>query len=253
MKYVRYQDKKNTISFGVLEGKNIKKIDGDLFGSHTITETTLPLSEVRLLAPCLPSKVVCAGTNYMSHIKETNSPTPKVPLIFLKPDTSVIGPDEGIEYPEGIERVDYEGELGVVIGKTCKGVPKEKIMDYILGYTCLNDVSARDMQWGDGQWTRGKSQDTFCPIGPVITDEIDAPRVDVITRLNGEVKQHGNTSDLLFDIPALTAFIAEGITLKPGDVIATGTPSGIAPMKVGDVVEIEIPGIGILKNPVVKK
>lgn len=253
MKYIRYEDKNKTISYGVLTGETVTKIDGDIFKEYQITEENLLLKEVKLLAPCLPSKVVCAGTNYMSHIRETNLPTPKVPLIFLKPDTSVIGPDDGIEYADGCERIDYEGELGVVIKKTCKGVPKEKIMDYILGYTCVNDVSARDMQWGDGQWARGKGQDTFCPIGPIITDEIDAFHSDVKTRLNGEVKQHANTGDLLFDIPTLVSFIAEGITLKPGDVIATGTPSGIGPMKTGDVVEIEIGGIGILRNTMIKR
>jgi len=253
MKYVRFKTKDNHISYGVLEGTAIKKIDGDLFGDYTLTASTFALDDVQLLAPCQPSKVVCAGTNYMSHIEETNSPTPKVPLMFLKHDLSVIGPDAAIESPTDCNRVDYEGELGVVIKKTCKGVAKENIMEYILGYTCVNDVSARDYQMGDGQWARGKSQDTFCPLGPIITDEIDAANSQVITRLNGEVKQNGNTNDLLFDIPTFISFVCAGITLKAGDVVATGTPSGVGPMKAGDVVEIEIPGVGILKNVVVDR
>jgi 2-keto-4-pentenoate hydratase/2-oxohepta-3-ene-1,7-dioic acid hydratase in catechol pathway len=253
MRYVRYKDKNETISYGVLEGETIKKIDGDLFGTHKITDVSLLLKEVKLLAPCLPSKVVCIGINYITPILEVNLVVPKKPAIFLKPETSVIGVNEGIKYPDGFENVDISGELGIVISKICTGVPREKSMNYVLGYTCLNNVSAKNAQAGDDQWVRGRIQDTFCPIGPIITDEIDCFHAEIETRLNGELKQKRNTKDLLFDIPTLIAAVAEGITLKPGDIITTGTPYGVAPVKVGDVAEVEISGIGVLKNPVIKK
>ena len=173
------------------------------------------------------------------------------PFIFSKGPNTIADPEQGVIYPTGVNRVDFEGELGVVIGKRCKKATRENAMDYVLGYTCVNDVSARDMQWSDGQWTRGKGLDTFCPMGPIITDEIDAFNSRVITRVNGEVLQDGNSNDLIFDIPALIEYISEWITLEAGDVIATGTPAGVAPVKVGDVIEIEIPGIGILRNTMI--
>ena len=180
-----------------------------------------------------------------------NVSVPEHPLIFSKAPNTVADPNQGILYPTGVERVDFEGELGVVIGKRCKKASRENALDFVLGYTCVNDMSARTMQWNDGQWTRGKGLDTFCPIGPIITDQIDPFHTPLRTRVNGQTLQDGNTDDLIFDVPALIVYISEWITLEPGDVIATGTPAGVAPVKVGDVIEVEIPGIGILKNPVV--
>lgn len=257
MKYARVKDAGGRVFYGVVEGESLKRIEGDLFGEHSVTDELLPLSSLTLLAPCQPSKIMCAGTNYMSHIQECiekmhmDIEVPKKPLIFSKGPNAVADPGQGVIYPIGVERVDFEGELGVVIGKPCKKATRENALDFVLGYTCVNDVSARDMQWGDGQWTRGKGLDTFCPIGPVISDELDPFNAPVITRVNGEVKQDGNSNDLIFDIPALIVFISEWITLEPGDVIATGTPAGVAPMGIGDTVEIEIPGIGILENKLI--
>ena len=256
MKYVRFSHN-GEVRYGVLKEDKISVLEGDLFGDRKETGEELPLDAVKLLAPCQPSKIMCAGTNYMSHIIECREKmnqdvtVPDHPLIFSKGPNTVADPSQDIIYPTGVNRVDFEGELGVVIGKKCKKATRENAMDYVLGFTCINDVSARDMQWNDGQWTRGKGLDTFCPMGPIITDEIDAFNSRLITRVNGEVLQDGNTNDFIFGIPALIEYITEWITLEAGDVIATGTPAGVAPVKVGDVIEIEIPGIGVLCNKMI--
>ena len=210
------------------------------------------LKKVELLAPSDPSKIVCVGLNYREHARELNQKVPDEPIIFLKPPTAVISPGESIIYPRQSKRMDYEGELGVVIGKKCKYISAKDADQYILGYTCFNDVTARDLQQKDGQWTRAKSFDTFAPFGPWIDESgsMDVGNMRIQTRVNGEVKQKSNTSDLIFNVPKLVEFISGIMTLLPGDVIATGTPPGVGPVQKGDVIEVEIEGIGILKNPV---
>jgi len=210
------------------------------------------LKKVELLAPSDPSKIVCVGLNYREHARELNQKVPDEPIIFLKPPTAVISPGESIIYPRQSKRMDYEGELGVVIGKKCKDISAKDVDQYILGYTCFNDVTARDLQQKDGQWTRAKSFDTFAPFGPWIDESgsMDVGNMRIQTRVNGEVKQKSNTSDLIFNVPKLVEFISGIMTLLPGDVIATGTPPGVGPVQKGDVIEVEIEGIGILKNPV---
>jgi len=207
------------------------------------------LSEVELLAPCQPSKIVCIGLNYREHADELQMKIPDEPIIFLKPPTAVLDPGKEIVYPASSSRVDYEGELGVVIGKKCRDVASKNYADYVLGYTCFNDVTARDLQKKDGQWTRAKSFDTFAPFGPWIA-KIDPLDADIQTRVNGQIKQNSNTSDLIFDVPKLIEFISGIMTLLPGDVIATGTPPGVGPVQKGDRIEIEIEGIGVLRNTV---
>jgi 2-keto-4-pentenoate hydratase/2-oxohepta-3-ene-1,7-dioic acid hydratase in catechol pathway len=211
------------------------------------------LEEVRLLAPCYPSKIVALGLNYRSHAEETKMPIPPVPLIFLKPSTAVVGPDDRIVLPRNWKRVDYEGELGVVIGKRAKDVPKQRARDYILGYTCFNDVSERVNQRDDGQWTRAKGYDTFAPMGPWIETEVAPDDLRLETYLNGEMRQSARTGDLIYGVDELVSFISGVMTLLPGDVIATGTPAGIGKMKPGDVVEVRIEGIGTLRNLVVEQ
>ena len=211
---------------------------------------TYKLDKVRLLAPCLPSKIICLGLNYHSHIKELKLHMPPVPLIFLKPSTAAIGPDDKIILPHGWKRIDYEGELGVVIGKKAKDVSEAATKEYVLGYTCFNDVSDRDAQAADGQWTRAKGYDTFTPIGPWIETEANPDNLKLETYLNGELRQSASTSDLIFGISKLVSFISGVMTLLPGDVIATGTPSGIGPMHPGDIVEVKIQNIGTLRNSV---
>jgi len=196
----------------------------------------------------LPSKVVCVGRNYAEHAKELGNTVPEEPLIFLKPSTSVIGHEDDIIYPSSSKEVHYEAELGVVIGKKCKSVSASAAKDYILGYTCVNDVTARDIQRKENKFTRAKSFDTFCPIGPVIETELNPLSVKVISRLNGEIKQNGNTKDMIYNIYEIVSFISDIMTLLPGDVIATGTPSGVGPMNVGDKIEVEVEGIGVLIN-----
>lgn len=244
--------------YGLLAQNTIRGLQGSPFayikhlGSpSTLDGSTYTLDEVRLLTPCLPSKIVCLGLNYRSHIEETKLPMPSVPLLFLKPSTAVIGPDDKIILPRGWKRIDYEGELGIVIGKKAKAVPEEKAREYILGYTCFNDVSDRPAQAADGQWTRAKGYDTFAPIGPWIETDVDPSNLQLETYLNGELRQSVSTSDLLFGIPQLISFISGVMTLLPGDVIATGTPSGIGPLSPGDVVEVKIENIGTLKNFVI--
>jgi len=216
------------------------------------TMTHLPLEGTKLLAPVTPSKIVCVGRNYREHAREFGNEPPADLIIFLKPPSSVIGPDDNVVYPPVSERVDFEGELAVVIGKRCRNVREdEEVRGYIRGYTCLNDVTARDLQRKDGQWTRGKSFDTFCPVGPIISDTPDPWKgVTLETRVNGERKQQGTTTDFIFPLDYIIRFCSQVMTLLPGDVIATGTPSGVGPVKPGDVMEISIAGIGTLRNRV---
>lgn len=207
--------------------------------------------QVDLLAPIMPSKVICVGLNYVEHARELNMDLPEAPIIFLKPTSAVIGPGADILMPPSSNQVDYEGELAVVIKKRCKDVRSEDAEDYILGYSCFNDVTARDLQKKDGQWTRAKSFDTFAPIGPGIVSA-DSSSLNIQTRVNGEIKQNSNTSDLIFSVPELIEFISEIMTLEPNDVIATGTPPGVGALNSGDVVEVEIEGLGVLQNSVVR-
>jgi 2-keto-4-pentenoate hydratase/2-oxohepta-3-ene-1,7-dioic acid hydratase in catechol pathway len=257
MRIVRFVDG-SRIRYGILDRNKICGLRGSPFShlqhlsSPSIFDgSTYPLDKVKLLAPCLPSKIVCLGLNYRSHIEEMKLPMPSVPLIFLKPSTAVIGPGDKIILPRDWKRIDYEGELGVVIGKKAKEVPEEKAREYVLGYTCFNDVSDRHAQAADGQWTRAKGYDTFAPIGPWIETEAEPDNLKLETYLNGQLRQSAPTSDLLFGISKLVNFISGVMTLLPGDVIATGTPSGVGPMNPGDVVEVRIENIGTLKNFVV--
>jgi 2-keto-4-pentenoate hydratase/2-oxohepta-3-ene-1,7-dioic acid hydratase in catechol pathway len=212
------------------------------------------LAAVRLLSPVLPrSKVVGIGRNYAAHAAEMGGEVPEEPLMFLKPNTSVVGPGDPVFYPSQSENVHFEGELGVVIGRICRDVPKEKAADVIHGYTIGNDVTARDLQKKDGQFTRAKGFDSFCPLGPWVETELDVSDLRVQTFLNGEVKQDGRTSDLIFDVPTLVAYVTSVMTLLPGDVILTGTPDGVGPMEPGDEVEVSIQGIGNLTNKVVAR
>lgn len=239
--------------FGVLNSENqILVLRGDpIYSGIVPTETKVSLDEVRLLAPVIPrSKVVCVGKNYADHAAEMGSEVPKEPVIFLKPNTSVIGPDDLIQWPRMSERVDFEGELAVVISRICKDVPREKVADVIFGYTIANDVTARDLQKVDGQWNRAKGFDTFCPLGPWIETEFEPGSQKITTTLDGEIKQSDVLTSMTFKIPEIIEFISSVMTLLPGDVILTGTPAGIAPMPAGSEVVITIEGIGSLSNKV---
>jgi 2-keto-4-pentenoate hydratase/2-oxohepta-3-ene-1,7-dioic acid hydratase in catechol pathway len=220
------------------------------------TGEEIPLDDdaVRLLAPVIPrSKVIGIGRNYAAHAAELGNEIPSEPLVFLKPNTSVIGPDDPIVLPSYSSNVHHEAELAVVIGKVVKDVTPERALDYVFGYTVANDVTARDVQKTDGQWTRGKGFDTSCPLGPWIVTGLDVDDLQVTARVNGETKQDGRTSQLIFDVPYLISYVSEIFTLLPGDVILTGTPAGVGPIVHRDVVEIEVEGIGILRNPVIRR
>ena len=251
MKIVRFAYGKKA-EYGILSDDIIDGIEGTPYRQLKYSNHHHNLSEVKLLAPCTPSKIVALGLNYHSHARELNLPLPDAPLIFLKPSTAVIGPEDNIIYPAASTRVDYEGELGVVIKKPVWRVPIEKALDYVLGYTCFNDITARDLQQKDGQWTRAKSFNTFAAIGPCIETKLDPGNANLKTYLNGELRQQGNTSDLIYSVPELINFISNVMALLPGDIIATGTPSGIGPMYPGDKVEIKIDSIGTLRNYLVK-
>jgi len=214
-------------------------------------EAVLALNQVRLLAPVTPSKVVCIGRNYREHAAELGNKMPDEPLLFLKAPSAVIGSEDVIELPAQSDQVEHEGELGVVISRIARHIqPDENPLDFVLGYTCVNDVTARDLQRKDVQFTRGKSFDTFCPVGPVIVTDLNPLDATVVTRLNGDIKQQGRTSDMAFPVPFLIKYIADIMTLYPGDLIATGTPAGVSRMKPGDVVEVEVSGVGVLRNQI---
>lgn len=239
----------NTVSYGVIEENRIYEISGSIFADFKKTDKSFDLNSVKLMAPVEPTKIVAVGLNYKDHAKELNLPIPQEPIIFLKPATSIIAEGESIIYPSMVGQLDYEAELGIIIKKKAKDVPEKKARDYILGYTCTNDVTARDLQTKDGQWCRSKSFDTFCPIGPyIIANNTDANNLNIKLYLNGILKQSSNTNNFIFRVEYLISFISNVMTLLPGDVISAGTPSGVGPMTIGDEVTVEIEKIGRLTN-----
>jgi 2-keto-4-pentenoate hydratase/2-oxohepta-3-ene-1,7-dioic acid hydratase in catechol pathway len=240
--------------YGLIEGEEVFTLRGELSAGDLSlegVEPSLRLADARLLPPVTPSKIVCVGRNYREHAAELGNPMPAEPLLFLKAPSAIIGDGETIELPPASERVEHEGELAVVIGRRCGRLPAdEDPLAYVLGYTCLNDVTARDLQRKDVQFTRGKSFDTFCPVGPYLVTGLDPSDLSVVTRVNGEVRQSGRTSAMAFPVPHLLRYISHAMTLEPGDLIATGTPAGVAPLTEGDLVEVSVEGVGTLRNPV---
>ncbi|SER59384.1 fumarylacetoacetate hydrolase family protein [Actinokineospora terrae] len=245
------------VAFVTVEGDEGAEVAAEVaehpFGKPTFTGRRWPLADTRLLAPILPSKVVCVGKNYADHAKEMGGQAPANPVIFLKPSTTVIGPGAAVKLPPDSSRVDFEGELAVVIGMPCRDVPAARAKDVVLGYTIANDVTARDQQHADGQWTRAKGHDTFCPLGPWITTGVDADDLRLRTTVDGELKQDSRTSLLLHDIPSVIEWISHVMTLLPGDVILTGTPAGVGPITAGQEVAVTIEGLGTLTNPVANR
>ena len=241
------------VAFVAIEGETAREIAEHPFGTPTFTGRSWSLPDVRVLAPILASKVVCVGKNYAAHATELGGEAPAEPVIFLKPNTSIVGPNVPILLPPNSSRVDYEGELAVVIGRPCKDVSPARAAEAILGYTVANDVTARDQQAQDGQWTRAKGYDTFCPLGPWIETGIDPADLEITTELDGEVRQRSTTSLLLHDIPEIIAWVTRVMTLLPGDVILTGTPEGVGPMQDGQTVSVTVSNIGTLTNPVAAK
>jgi 2-keto-4-pentenoate hydratase/2-oxohepta-3-ene-1,7-dioic acid hydratase in catechol pathway len=261
MKICRFTYEGSQVSaYGVLEGDAVRKAPfkqtwSEVFQNnwpHASEE--IALADIKMVAPVAPSKIVCVGRNYREHAAELGNPMPAEPLLFLKAPSSIIGPDEAIELPPESEQVEHEGELGVVIGRRARKLDAgDDPLQYVLGYTCLNDVTARDLQRRDVQFTRGKSFDTFCPVGPWIETDISPQDLEVTTRVNNEVKQRGRTSQMAFPVPMLIRYISHIMTLNPGDLIATGTPAGVSRLSAGDAVEVEVEGVGTLRNTVVGK
>ncbi len=252
MKLVRFMAPGNPgPACGVVINDEVAELEGDFFSAPARGKARHPLSGVTLLPPCRPTKVVAVGLNYEDHARELGFALPDEPIIFLKPSTSIVGPGDAIVYPRASSQVDFEAELGVVIKNRISSIKPGEAYRHILGYTCANDVTARDLQKKDGQWTRAKSFDTFCPIGPWIETDLDPGDLLVESYLNGERKQSSRTSQLIFRIDHLVSFISSIMTLYPGDLIITGTPAGIGPMQPGDEVEVRIEGIGRLKNSVI--
>ena len=237
--------------YGVVEDSVVREIEGDIFSKFAVTDRTHSLKRIRFLAPTAPSKIVGVGLNYRDHAEELKLEAPEEPIIFLKPPSASLPHRGGIIYPKSCGRLDYEAELGIVVKRTARAVPVEKAHRYILGYVCVNDVTARDLQRKDGQWTRSKSFDTFAPFGPWVETDLDLSDGMIRALLNGVIRQESNINNLIFEVPYLIHFISSVMTLYPGDVITTGTPSGIGPMRPGDTIEIEVEGIGRLSNTVV--
>ncbi|MGI5849076.1 MAG: fumarylacetoacetate hydrolase family protein [Christensenellales bacterium] len=250
MKILR-ADKNGQAFYAALLGEKLKRINGLPYDNVVYTGEEYRLSDVKLLSPCEPSKIIAVGLNYARHARELKEQLTGTPVLFLKPPTSLLAHGQDIVYPHVSSRVDYEAELAVVIKKSCKQVSVHDALDYVFGYTALNDVTARDLQKADGQWTRAKSFDTFCPVGPYIDTGYDPSSKRVMSVLNGVVKQDARTDDMLFGVAELISFISECMTLLPGDIIATGTPEGIGPMQKGDVIEIKIEGLMTLQNNVI--
>jgi 2-keto-4-pentenoate hydratase/2-oxohepta-3-ene-1,7-dioic acid hydratase in catechol pathway len=261
MKLCRFQLKEKAVATpqpevlqGIISGETVRQVSGDILGKWEVTSRSWPLSDVKLLTPVAPSKIVCLGRNYLDHAAEFNNAPPKEPLIFLKPPSSLLAPGDPIVLLPEVQRIDFEGELAVVISRECRQLRDgADLSPYIAGYTLLNDVSARDYQALDKQWTRAKSFDTFCPLGPVLETEFDVTTGTIETLLNSVRKQYAPLTAMLFPIDVIIPWISRVMTLFPGDVIATGTPAGVGPMKAGDVVEVVIQGIGTLRNPCVTR
>ena len=254
MKIARFSHD-DVIAFGIIDDDALVVLKGDpMFAGFEPTGARVPLEDAKLLAPVIPrSKVVAVGKNYRDHAAEMGGEAPAEPLLFLKPNTSVIGPDDNIVLPPQSSQVEFEGELAIVIGKIAKSVSVETALDFVLGYTVANDVTARDLQKSDGQWARAKGFDTFCPLGPVLETDVDFATATIETRVNGEVRQSGKLSDMVHSVADIVAYASSVWTLLPGDVILTGTPAGVGPIVDGDVVEVEVSGIGTLLNPVVRR
>jgi 2-keto-4-pentenoate hydratase/2-oxohepta-3-ene-1,7-dioic acid hydratase in catechol pathway len=260
MRFCRFESD-SLVRYGLLEKtagqdvicRTLNQLPTDASDFDRSTAVELPLTSVRLLAPVTPSKIVCIGRNYREHAKELNHAIPTEPLIFLKPPSALLPPGGTILRPLSLsQRVDHEGELGVVMGKRCHSLREaDDVRTFILGYTCVNDVTARDLQNKDGQWSRAKGFDTFCPVGPIVVSDLDPWKgIRVQTRINGELRQDGTTSDFLFPLQVIVRYIAQVMTLEPGDLIATGTPAGVGPLQAGDTVEVTVDGVGSLSNPV---
>jgi 2-keto-4-pentenoate hydratase/2-oxohepta-3-ene-1,7-dioic acid hydratase in catechol pathway len=250
MRLIRYQAKKEPAQYGWVSNDKVGRIDGSPFGEFQRLEATFPIESVQLHAPIQPGKIICVGRNYSEHIKEQKAETPETPLLFLKPPSAVIGPRQTIILPPQSEQVDHEAELVVVIGKRGRWIQPSDAFSYIYGYTIGNDVTARDLQRRDGQWTRSKGFDTFCPLGPWVETEFDPTDAMISCHVNGELRQMASTHDMIFHVDQIIAFASSIMTLEPGDVIMTGTPAGISPLHPGDVVEVTIEGLGKLHNPV---
>jgi 2-keto-4-pentenoate hydratase/2-oxohepta-3-ene-1,7-dioic acid hydratase in catechol pathway len=241
------------LTYGLADSDGVTVYEGSPFVAWEPTERVVPWESVQLLAPVIPTKVVAVGRNYVDHAAEMDVPLPDEPVIFLKPPTSVVGPGSPVVYPRDTELLHHEAELAVVVGTVARHVKAEDTDRVIFGYTCANDVTARDLQRRDGQWTRGKGFDTFCPLGPAIETELDPLQGLLVTgRVDGEIRQEGSTADMVFGVAELVEFITRVMTLLPGDVILTGTPSGVGPVEPGQVMEVEVEGIGVLGNPVVR-
>ena len=239
--------------FGVIENEAVALLTGHPFGDFAPEGRVFRLEDVRLVAPVLPSKIIAVGRNYAEHARELGNDVPAIPLIFLKPSTAVVGPGEPIALPWQSEKVEHEAELAVVIGRLCRDVPEDRVADVVFGYTCANDVTARDLQATDGQWGRAKGFDTFCPLGPWIETNLELDDVSVECHVNDQLRQSGSTGDMIRDVAELVSWISSVMTLLPGDVILTGTPAGVGPLVAGDRVSVSIVGIGTLTNPVVDR
>lgn len=247
MKVLRYTYKE-TCGYGVLQGEDIYPVIGDIFSDYTLSKETIPFKEATVLVPCEPNKIIAVGLNYSEHAKEMQEEQLKDPVLFTKPTTALLAHGGTICRPAVSQRIDYEAELAVVIGKICKNISADEAEKYIFGYTCLNDVTARDLQKQDGQWTRAKGFDTFAPVGPWIETEVNPNHLSIRLEVNGEVRQQGNTDMMMFSPQKLVSFVSGIMTLLPGDIITTGTPSGIGPMEPGDTVSVIIEKIGSLTN-----
>jgi len=253
MRLIRYLIPVDPPQYGWVYQDKIGSIIGSPFGEYRREEATIPISDIHLLAPVQPSKIICIGRNYAAHAKEHSSEIPELPLIFLKPPSAIIGPDETIVIPPQSQQVEHEAELAIVFSRQGRWISPENSLDYVLGYTIANDVTARDLQIRDGQWTRAKGFDTFCPIGPWIETEFDPSDALITCHVNGEIRQMASTRDMVFRVRQLIAFISSVMTLEPGDILLTGTPSGVGSLRPGDTIEISIEGLGILKNLVTSK
>ncbi|GAA2527654.1 fumarylacetoacetate hydrolase family protein [Microbacterium mitrae] len=240
----------DAIKYGIVDETDLVVLAGDpMFAGFETTGERVPLADAALLAPVIPrSKVVCVGLNYVDHASEVSMEAPAEPLLFLKPNTAVVGPGDAIVRPRQSQQTEFEGELAVVIGRIAKNVTAENALDYVFGYTIGNDISARDLQFSDGQWARAKGFDTFCPLGPAIETDFDPEKARLTTSLNGEIKQDAPLSDMIFSVAEIVAYASEAFTLLPGDVILTGTPAGVGPFVAGDKIEVAISGLGTLRN-----